>query len=60
MREICAALERDREFDFDTVRQKLSLYPSEPNDPERLKDEFSNLDASGTAAFLVTWITLKS
>ena len=56
---ICRALERDQALNFDVVKEKLSPYSVNPNELDRLRDEFSSLDASALAPFLVTKINLK-
>ncbi|MFQ5959915.1 MAG: hypothetical protein ACE5MG_00860, partial [Candidatus Methylomirabilales bacterium] len=58
-REICKALERDVHISFETIQEKLSRYPVDPSDLERLRDEFASLDATEMSPFLVTRINLK-
>ncbi len=58
-KEICRGLERDRGLDFDYVKEKLGPYAVCPDDLDRLRDEFSNLDVPALAPFLVTKINLK-
>ncbi len=56
---ICKALERDQALNFDVAKEKLSPYSVNPNDLERLRDEFSGLDVPSPAPFLLTRINLK-
>lgn len=58
-REICKKLERDEDLSFDYVKENLSPYAVDRDDLERLRDEFSHLDAPEMAPFLVTKINLK-
>lgn len=58
-REICEALEKDERLTFETIQEKLSSYHVDARDLERIRDEFSPLDASEESPFLVTKINLK-
>ena len=58
-KEICKGLEKDEDLNFDYVQEKLSPYAVHRDELERLRDEFSGLDTSAMAPFLVTKIDLK-
>lgn len=58
-KEICRGLEKDEDLNFDFVQEKLSPYAVHRDELERLRDEFSGLDTSAMAPFLVTKIDLK-
>lgn len=58
-REICKRLETDQGLRFETVRERLNPYHIDPKDLDRIRDEFSSLDAPVLSPFLVTKINLK-
>lgn len=50
---------RSENPDFDAVKEQLKPYAVNPNDLDRLRDEFSSLDVPALAPFLVTKINLR-
>ena len=58
-KEICKELKRDQDPSFDIVQKKLSPFAVDLNDLDRLRDEFSSLDAPEMSPFLVTRVKLK-